>query len=1346
MPIKAFLCVLLFNFLSSNARGGDAMMPDHITRSAGATSPNLSHLCVRSFCQDSLGYVWIATARGLNRYNGYEFKHFFHDKSDSLSLDNDMIYCVFLDSQHQLWVGTSTGINRYDFAHDRFLHYKMPRTQYILSITEDSHGTIWATTTSGLGIIDQQNRCVEMVSDESLQSSTVSTLVEDKSGTLWAGTHKGLASRTGSGWASVALDRDKSVTCICPDPQGIFMLGTSSGITLFDPATSSFLETPTILASNPALTKAYIHFIREIRPLKYLIGTSADGIFLYDALRQTLQQDPPEYTEPLHSREPLCCYVDRQDNVWIGSFDNGFAVINTQHSFFNLDHEIDDTFKDVFSTRIIEDEHQNLWVGTRYRGLWFYGKNHTVKRYNVSNSPIFKADNLVEELFIDSQNRLWIAGSEQLAAGTYDHNGQISVLRTIPHRGIGSATITEDRAGNIWFGLASGLFVIRNGNLSGKLEKIYSGNISKVYSLSDGRLLFSAFGNDVYSIDAQTMSVSPMKMPSPETSAISRHCVDIFEDSQKRIWFGSYNEGLMYSKGSEYRTLSMADGLPCNDITCIQQDRLGDIWLSTAYGISRIDRDMAITNYFENDGTKGNLFHEKASLLRSDGTLFFTGNHGLTFFDPQILTRNDRRSPVVIEDLKIKNESVIPAEKGSVLKRNISYTDGITLSHKHSVITIDYSGIDFLTSRKLTYAYKLEGFDEKWNFVGEYRRASYSNFTPGDYVFHVKAFNGDGLESSVPATLRITVKPAPWATWWAWSIYILLLAAAILFFTNLRIKIRLQQERLELEANEHKREQDVNEMKMTFFTNISHELRTPLTLISAPTQQLMRLIDPESPAGKLLTTIHRNCSQLRRLMDQLLDFRKMEDGMLSLKIVHADIAAELETIIRSYRIVAAEKNISVVFSPQERPLKIWYDPDKIEKIMHNLLSNAMKYTPENGRIEIVAEERSIMDIHERYKIESPQERYLEISVSDNGPGVPEDKLNELFVRYRQIESPAGLKPDYTGSGIGLHYTLRLVEMHHGKIVAELRKPTGLRFSFILPSGDVYRPEEKAEAGISETGGELETAADIDRTPELRDARKHEYTILIAEDNTELMIYFRQMLGEEYNVIEATDGARAWEILQSECPDLILSDVVMPGLSGYELCARVKQHPDLSHIPVILLTAKTSMPEQIEGLTHGADAYVCKPFNVEYLLLLIGNQFRNRSKLRSYYFSSRSKTAQKELPVRLNAFDRKFMDKLMELLEKSLSNMDLNIDDIASELAFSRTSFYRKLKGLTNMAPADFIRVYRLRRAAEMIEEGSWNLYEVAENVGFSNYTHFSVIFKKHFGVSPKDYRNRGNHE
>lgn len=1345
MSIKTFIPILLLTMLFGTVRSSNATTSTRTALSGSYTvSPNLTHLCVRNFCQDSLGYMWIATARGLNRYNGYEFTQFFHNKKDTLSLDNDMIYCVFLDSRHRLWVGTSMGVNRYDFTHNRFVRYKMSHTCYIISITEDSKGNIWVATSSGIGVVDQQRNYIDMVPDQRLKSTVISTLVEDKGGTLWAGTHEGLAYLgERSKWGFVGLDGSRSVTSICRGPQGVFLLGTNSGIVFFDPVTATFLETPDILVSNVSFSKAYIHFVQEIAPLKYLIGTSSDGIFLYDALRRTLQHNPLEYTESLNSKEPLCCYVDKQENVWIGSFDNGFAVVNTQQNFFNLDHEISNTFKNVFTTRIVEDQYQNFWVGTRYHGLYYYCKNRVIKRYDSSNSPIFKTNsNLVEELFIDSQKRLWIACAEQLVVGKFDRTGNFTVLRTIAHHGIGSATITEDSSGNIWLGLASGLFVIREGLLNGALEKIYSGNVPKVYVLPDGKLLFSAFGNGVYSIDMHSMAISPMEMPSAETTDISRHCVDIFQDSQNRIWLGSYNDGVMYIKGREYRTFGITEGLPCNDITCIRQDILGNIWMSTAYGISRIDRDMVITNYFDNDGTRGNLYHEKASLLSSDGRLFFTGNHGLTFFDPQFLTHNSNLPPVIIEDLKIENESVVPREKGSPLRKHISYTDKIILNHKHSVITIDYSGIDFLASKKLTYAYKLQGFDEKWNYVGGHRRATYSNFPAGNYTFMVKAFNSDGLESPFPAILEITVKPAPWATWWAWLIYILLLVTGILFFTNLRIKIRLQKELLDLEANEHKREQEVNEMKMTFFTNISHEFRTPLTLISAPVQQLMGRIDSESADGKLLATISRNGQRLQRLMNQLLDFRKMEDGVLSLKTKYGDIVAELDVIIGSYDCTAFEKNIDITFSPYASPIEMWYDSDKIEKIMHNLLSNAMKHTPENGKIEIVVKERSFQQIQERYETDSVEDRYVEIMVSDNGPGVPEDKLGELFVRYRQIESATGLRPDYAGSGIGLHYTRRLVETHHGRIIAELGTERGMRFSFILPLGDAYDVNEKARSHYTpDAEGEIEAESDIDQVLPQHDTDEHEYTILVAEDNAELMIYFRQMLGEKYNVIEASDGARAWEILRDECPDLILSDVVMPGLSGYDLCTKVKQHPEMSHIPVILLTAKTSIPEQIEGLSHGADAYICKPFNVEYLLLMIGNQLRNRSKLRSFYATPRSKSAPQEIPVKLNMLDSKFMDRLMEILENELSNVELNIDNIASEMAFSRTSFYRKLKGLTNMAPADFIRNYRLRRAAEMIEEGSWNLYEVAENAGFGNYTHFSAIFKKHFGVSPKSYKS-----
>ena len=476
------------------------------------------------------------------------------------------------------------------------------------------------------------------------------------------------------------------------------MLGTSSGISLFNPATAAFIETPEILASNPDLDRAYIHFIREIRPLQYLIGTADDGIFLYDALRQTLRQDPPEYVEPLVSREPMSCYVDRQDNIWIGTFDKGFSVINPERNIFNLDYDLDRTFKDVFSTRIIEDEHHNLWVGTRYRGLWFYGSDRTVRRYDSSNSPAFRKGNLVEEIFIDSRHRLWIAGAEQISVAAYDSEGDITLLHTIPHRGIGSATITEDRNGNIWFGLTSGLFLLRNGSVSGSLEKMYSGNISKVYPLSDGRLLFSVYGNGIYVMDSQAETVSAMKMPSKETSAISRHCVDIFEDSRQRLWFGSFNEGVMYVKGPEYRTFSMSDGLPSNDITCIRQDRSGDIWFSSSYGLSRVNRDMTVTNFFEKDGTRGNIFQEKASLLRSDGILFFTGSHGLTFFDPMLLTGEGRPSPVVIEDLKIKNMMAAPKPKydeaGKPLPSGRSAKAGL---HK----AIQFEG---MWGRTLTYA------------------------------------------------------------------------------------------------------------------------------------------------------------------------------------------------------------------------------------------------------------------------------------------------------------------------------------------------------------------------------------------------------------------------------------------------------------------------------------------------------------------------------------------------------------------------------------------------------------------------------------------------------------------
>lgn len=1307
-------------------------------------SPNVSHLHIYDFCQDSLGYMWIATARGLNRYNGYEFKQFFHDKKNNASLDNDMIYSLFLDSRHELWVGTSIGINRYDFMNSRFSHYAMPDAS-VHTFYEDKKGQLWVGTNMGIGTINIEKKSVEFYSDTTVTIREVSSIVEDGHGRLWAGTSNGLYYQNWNlRWESVPLPNKARVTCICADPQGVFMIGTNVGIVFFDPKLGQFIEQPHTLTAQISLQTGYIHFIREIAPLKYLIGTSYNGLFLYDALRQTLEHNPADYI--VNSPQLTCCDVDNQGNTWIGSFDKGFSIFNTQHHFFNHDTKLNDTFKGISTTRIVEDKYGNLWIGTRYYGLCHYGKEGVTQIYNSDNSFLFSSNNnLIEELYIDSHDRLWLVCTNQIYCCTFDQSGNITgVLRQIKlEKATGTASITEDCEGNMWFGLSIGLFVIRNDYIKGSFDKIYKNNIPKVYRLSCGELLFSAYGKGIYRIN-KDFTISKVKMPNPEATVISRFCVEIFEDGQKGCWFGSYNEGVMYLKENECRIFSMADGLPCNDIVSIQGDNNENIWMGTAYGLSRVNTKFSITNYFEYDGTQGNQYHEKGTLLRSDGTLFFVGAHGLTFFNPQLIAPNSYLPSIVIEDLKIHNESILPCEKGGgVLECQVAYAQKITLNHHHSLITIDYSGIDFMSSRKLTYAYKLEGVDYQWNQVGNHRRATYSNLAPGRYKFVVTAFNNDGLESARPATLDIIVKPAPWATWWAWLLYLAAFCTATWLLMRLWLKIKYQRQSLIIEANEREREHEMTEMKMTFFTNISHELRTPLTLISAPIQQLEECVDPDSKEGKLVYIISRNRNRLHRLIDQLLDFRKMEAGMIALKVQYGDIVESLSSIIDFYNAPASEKDITLLFTPHIAHIEIWYDADKIEKIMHNLLSNALKHTPRGGKITVLTGETLYTDICSRYKgIALQNKNYLEISVLDDGPGVPPDMLNDLFVRYRQIKSSKGIKPDYAGTGIGLHYAKQLAEVHHGGITGNLRSEGGMLFSFLLPLNDVYTSEEKTSVTV-ET--ELTTEQTfITYQEEYINTGSFAYTVLIAEDNMELIAYFKQMLGDKYNLLEAQNGLQAWNIMQEKCPDLVLSDVVMPELSGYELCSHIKQHPVYSHIPVILLTAKTSMADQIEGLSYGADAYICKPFNVNYLLLTIENRLNNREKIRIYYSTPKTSTSvaeTKEMPVKLNILDQAFMDKLMQLLEKDLSKPEMNIEAIAKEMAFSRSNFYRKIKGLTNISPADLIRNYRLKRAAEMILEGSWSLYEVSERTGFGNYSHFSVLFKKHFGTSPQNYKN-----
>ncbi len=1308
-------------------------------------STRVSYLNIQSFCQDSLGYMWIATSHGLNRYNGYEFHQYYYDPEDSTSLDNDMVFALFLDSFHRLWVGTLTGVNCFDFKRNRFIRYENKQTygSNVYSFFEDHTGNIWAATHSGPALLDTVH---ELILFPYTASCIVHSVWEDNSQRLWMGTNKGLAlCKNHSLLEFYPLPGNKQVTSkVYIDPNGTWWLGTDAGIVCFDPVSRTFEQLPAVCLEDTRLAQSRINFIQETDRLKLIIGTESQGLFQYDIISQTLENNNPWRLNEFQSSELLCCYSDQNSNIWIGSYDKGFAVWNKSLEYFNSEYQLTKIVKDKFVTRIVEDRFGNLWLGTRYHGLYHYTPSGKVTVFNAENSELFQENNPIESLFIDSEDKIWIGLPNQLVTGSFSASGQITVSS---RKGIEQVRMMkEDHSGHLWIGSWQGLIMINQGESSTSQQKrIYQGNVPDLWVLDSGEVIFSSYGEGIFRFSKgdtipRLIAVPVKAQPAAQT------CVTLFEDSRGRIWAGSYGHGMICMEEDTCLIFTKEEGLPNNNVLCFQEDQVGCLWMSTSNGISKFDQENGtFKNYSINDGTLGNQYHEKGGLTHSDGRIFFTGNHGLTFFNPMAEMPVQSPPNVILEDLKILNRSVQPRPDNSTLPMSIAYASNITLNHRQSVFSIDYSGINFISPDKLTYAYKLEGFDENWSYVGNFRRATYSNLLAGKYHFYVKAINRDGVESTRPAGIQIVIKPAPWFTWQAVAFYILAFLSAVYYLFHLILKVKMNQQLLEIEHNERLREHEISDMKINLFTNISHELRTPLTLISAPLEQLTTQNELSEPNRKLLSTITRNVASMLRLINQLLDFKIIENGIMSLQVQKSDIIKLIQSIQELYLYPSEKKRITLVFTPHTSNYCFWIDTDKLEKILHNLLSNALKHTPVNGSIQIKTNILDHSSAARKYLgiADSESDTFFEVEVTDSGPGIPESKLGELFRRYRRINGPSGLKPDYGGSGIGLHYTKHLVQNHKGQIIACNQPGGGMTFSFILPVVDIYSDNEKKlcpDIIRSDDNSELVS-------PDIENRIKKQYTVLLVEDNSELLEFIRNILIPHYQLLEAADGDKAWEITQNQIPDLILSDVLMPGLSGYDLCRKIKSHPELSHIPVILLTAKSTIFDQIEGLEVGADIYICKPFNVEYLLLTIKNLFNARNKLRLYYSTPQIKTQEQiPIPVKLSEYDQKMMNKLIFIMEEDLSNPEITIDYLAKDLGFSRASFYRKIKGLMDMTPIDFLRNFRLKKAAEMIQEGSFSLSDISDKTGFSSYSYFSKSFKKHYGMTPKKYQTSNMHD
>jgi signal transduction histidine kinase/DNA-binding response OmpR family regulator len=811
-----------------------------------------------------------------------------------------------------------------------------------------------------------------------------------------------------------------------------------------------------------------------------------------------------------------------------------------------------------------------------------------------------------------------------------------------------------------------------------------------------------------------------------ETKLSNDNIISIFNDGRGFTWVGTRDGLNVYNpQTNTFQVFRKEEGLPDNTILNIVEDNAHDLWISTPNGISRVscfgDLKTGIciscVNYDRLDGLQGKEFNENAALKTRKGELVFGGPNGFNLFNPANLKFKTLAPRVVLTGLQVFNQNIEAGDKLSkqvILQKSIAETEDIRLRYDENIFSIEFAALGYVNTQKFKYAYRLEGFNKNWLYTdGNARKVTYTNLDPGEYTFYVKASNDQGVWNEQPVAVKIIVLAPFWRTPLAYLIYVLA-GLAILYFAR---RMVIQQTKMRL-ALEQAHELDL--MKTRFFTNVSHEFRTPLSLILTPLERMIGAA--EEPVRRTqYQLIHRNARRLLNLVNQLLDFRRMEVNELKLHATDGDIVQFIEEAAGSFTDIAEKKQIKFSYSATLKSLYARFDHDKLERIIFNLLSNAFKFTGEKGQVTVEVDTTT-----------SEAGTALDIKIKDTGIGIPEDRHDKIFERFFQHEVPGTLVNQ--GSGIGLAITREFISLMDGLIVVESEEGVGSVFTVILPVTEAV--PAVAPPAIIETEAmqaEAEPASGIVTTP-----GKKEHTVLLVEDNEDFLFYLKENLREYYNIAEAVNGKEGWQKTLSVHPDIIVSDISMPVMSGIELCDKIKQDPRTKHIPVVLLTALTSEEQQLRGLETGAADYMTKPFNFEILVSKIKNLLRQQQSLKQAFTKL---VAVKTTDVQVEDPNQRFVQEALAIVERNISNAGFSVEELSRALLLSRAAVYKRLFVLTGKTPIEFIRQLRLQRAAQLLEKSNMTVAEVAYETGFNNPKYFSKYFKTEYGKLPSAYQS-----
>ncbi len=1360
----------------------------------------LSNNIVNSVIQDKYGFMWFATEDGLNRYDGYGYKIFRHDPEDPNTISDNSIWALTEDREGNLWIGTKAGgLDKYNPITEKFTHWEIKsevaEENSINIIYEDRKGNIWiGTYKDGLYKFNPSTNKFDHWNaspndEKSLSHNYIQDIIEDDDGNIFIGTYIGLNKFNPefpqNGFENFYYDSENpnslsdnliwgfSKSVLHPD---VIWTCTLNNLTKFNPKNLTFerikVDNPNNLQYGESinsvveeivdgdeiiwlgsysglirvnLTKGSSkRFLHDEQNVQSLNSNQINKIFKdRTGVLWIITEDGVNYFTPkstsfnylitsvtnsdflieLKKKNITAIHRSNNEKIWIGT-ENGLYLLDAIKTNPKLEKVA--KFEGYHIWSLTSQKNNELWVGTFGKGLkQFNYKENKITSWDLSNPKIQTQSVYYNKtLLTDSKNNIWVGYWGVGAARINPETGESKVWLSEPgnpnslsHNDVW--VIKEDHFGRIWLGTNGGglnLFEDKNGGIFHHW----------IHSEESENSLGS---NNIYSI-CEAKNLNDIK------------------DSETVLWIGTSdglnkfvvrNTGLnsdlndVEAKNSFY---TVKDGLSDNSINSIIEDENGNLWLGTGSGISFFDVSKnTFTNFSSADGINGTLMNPESSLLLENGLILIGSTKGLNIFNPEHIKLSSYKPNLVITGFLLFNKSVHIGDN-SPLKTSTIKQHEITLSHDQDVFSFEFAALDYNSSKSIQYAYKMEGFDKDWVYSGTRRFVTYTNLDPGEYEFKVKSTNADGIWNDNITSISILMNPPWWRTLWAYGLYLALIVLGLLGIRKFELSRTKLRNELRLREIEVRNKSELEEVKSRFFANLSHEFRTPLMLIKGPLEKLKNKGTNKSDSESI-DLIERNSERLQGLIDQLLELSQLEKATIPLKAKRINLVATLKGLLAAFESLAIQKNIELKFENNFNSESCWIDRDKLEKIINNLLSNAFKFTSQGGRV--------IVGVGE---ILSDGKQFAELKISDTGSGIAKEKIDKIFDRFFQVDD--SMHRSYGGSGIGLALVKEFVDLHKWNISVDSVVGQGTDFKIRIPMWDDYlSANEKIDIESIETLNNsnikkseqekpLHTSR-IEKQVQLAENPNNIPSLLIVDDSEDVRKYLYSLLEDDYKISLAENGEEGIKVASETNPDLIISDVMMPSMDGMEFCNKIKSNWMTSDIPVILLTAKASTESKLEGLEIGADDYLTKPFDSRELFTRIKNLLEQRRRLRDKY--------NKDIQIKaetsdLNSADSEFINKALELLEKYIDKTNFGTEQLAKELFVSRTQLHRKILTITGQAPGEFIRIFKLKRAAQLLLDGKFSVTQVAYEIGFSSPAQFTRAFTKQFNCLPSEFPSR----